>query len=142
MTREQQGMDKRIEEMRSQYQAGMRISIDMDSTMKLVRDNEFLLEEMDRIQGLLDQANKTVIAMLTEKESKEHHLKMMEEFDSRYRHSEFDFAHLQQEVSRIQVERDKAIAELKRFADRDPYATGSSAKRVLSELGVPHDPLD
>lgn len=31
---------------------------------------------------------------------------------------------------------EKAVAELKRFAERDPYATSNSAKRVLSELGV------
>lgn len=74
-----------------------------------------------------------------------------------------DVGYLLTEVSRLQVERDEladmnklndeaavvhreqrdeAIAELKRFASRDPYATGSSAKRVLSELGVPNDPLD
>ncbi|WP_214630016.1 hypothetical protein [Paenibacillus agaridevorans] len=46
---------------------------------------------------------------------------------------------LKEERDRLQVERDKAVAELKRFANRDPYATGSSAKRVLLELGESHE---
>lgn len=95
----------------------------------------YLLDELEKANKVnenlidrLDQADRTVLSYATSKGMNEELFKMMQEFDKRYRHSEFDFTKLQQEHTAMK----HYLMELRAETSHDHIA--SQISNVLSTL--------
>lgn len=121
-------------------------------------DTEFLLEEIDRLERVLrateiGRSNETllkneVIRQYEELESELSRLQVeRDEIQTKYETEFLTAMNLLQEKIKLIEERDKAIEGLKEVSKWDYHTNPIIHYRllcdeILSELGVPHDPLD
>jgi len=112
--------DQDIEEL------NRKIAKDTDVVIEYALEKQKLLDELEKEKKVnenlidrLDQADRTVLSYATSKGMNEELFKMMQEFDKRYRHSEFDFTKLQEEHTAMKAALER-IADYRETLPADP----------------------
>lgn len=145
--------EKRIQEIRRSYELVKQVvpmRVPNTHMPMLEEEVDFLFEEISRLKADKQKLHNVYEAQYSRA------CQLQQEIEQCNEEYQSHMSGMQQEVSRLQVERDKAIEGLRWYADEgnyeekalnDTWATyhpvrsdeGNKARSILSELGVPHE---